>query len=88
MGQNVYEVLAAGFDSGSDETDDCVFWVLADSEAQVNAAIQDTGARFGGQVPSCHQDDVDFVLPRQSIGLSEALLEKASELRSKNRPVG
>ena len=87
----LYEVTAAGFDGGSDDTDDHVLWVLAPSAEVVQDAIQDTDATFCGEVvrgPWITADLADFKLPAQSMQLASALLEKASEHRNRNRPVG
>lgn len=82
-----YEVTAAGFDASTDETDDCVFWVKAESEMHVIYAIKDTGANYCGEIPSSCLSDVDFTLPSQEMQFSSALLEKASLERNRNRPV-
>jgi len=83
----VFEVTAAGFDASSDETDDLVFWVAANSAEQVREAIKDTGAVFCGEVLGWSLNDAEFTLPAQAMGLSSALLEKASEHRNANRAV-
>lgn len=83
----VFEVTAAGYDGSSDETDDLVFWVAAFWQDQVELAISDTGAKLVGEVPDWGLADADFFLPGQTMALSSALLEKASEYRNKNRPV-
>lgn len=84
MKSKVFEVTAAGFDGGSDDTDDCVFWVSAPSEDIVKSAIADTGSEFCGEVKA-PASDVDYVLPRQAEQFASVLLEKASEHRNRNR---
>lgn len=86
-GLKVFEVIAAGFDGSTDASDDCVFWVASTSADAVKAAIQDTGAAFGGEVLGWSLADADFHLPGQSMQLSTALLEKASDFRNRNRAV-
>jgi hypothetical protein len=87
----VFEVTAAGFDGGSDDTDDLLYWVAARTEEEVQAAIEDTGACFRGNVGfSAAVDvtrdvDVDFKLPGQSMQFASALLEKASAARNDRR---
>lgn len=70
----VYEVTAAGFYGGTDETDDRVYWVNAPDEATVLSAIADTGSDFCGEIDIEPGDPgIDFELPRQSIAFSSAL---------------
>lgn len=83
----VFEVTAAGFDSAADTADELVFRVAAVNEGTVKKCIEDTGATFSSELPSNLLSDVDFFLPRQAIGFSETLLEKASEHRNISRPV-
>ena len=82
----MFEVMAAGFDDSTVATDDCIFWIASSSEDAVKTAILDTGAVFAGEVLGATLTDADFQLPGQSIMLSAALLEKASDLRNLNRP--
>lgn len=87
----VFEVTAAGFDGGSDDTDDLVYWVTARTEEEVQAAIADTGACFRGNVGFSDTIDVtrdvgvDFKLPVESMQFASALLEKASAARNDRR---
>lgn len=81
----IFEVMAAGFDASSDETDDLVFWIKAPSEEAVKAAIKNTGATFGGLMDYTPSDGVDYELPRQEMQLSAALLEAESDYRNRNR---
>lgn len=83
----VFEVVAAGFDGASDATDDLVFLVTAHSADVVREAIADTGAEFCGELQGWDLAEADYTLPAQSMGLSSALLEKASDYRNRNRPV-
>ena len=83
----VFEVVAAGFDGASDATDDLVFLVAAHSADVVREAIADTGAEFCGELQGWDLAEADYTLPAQSMGLSSALLEKASDYRNRNRPV-
>ena len=80
-----FEVTAAGFNGATDETDNLVFWVLAPSSEIVEKSIEDTGAKFCGELPAVCIPDAEFELPRQVIGFSSKLLEKASEFRCHNR---
>lgn len=84
----VFEVTAAGFDAGTDESDDLVYWVSGQSRACVEDAIKDTGATLCGDVSArVGLADVDFHLPHQAAEFSTALLTKASEQRNCNRAV-
>jgi thymidine phosphorylase len=92
--KHIYEITAAGFDGSTDETDDHVIWVSADSEQQVRAAIQDTGAKLAKEIEAWVyrresledlSDCIDFTLPEQTMNLTEALLNFASDERNKNR---
>jgi len=87
---HVWEVTAAGFDGGTDDTDDRVYWVRADSEQQVAEVIADTGAKLHDELPIGHADnDIDFDLtqPGQAMQFGTKLLEWASHERNKNRAV-
>lgn len=84
----VYEVIAAGFCAGADDSDDLVFLVAATSQEEVEAAIQDTGASINRKLPEVIVEDADFILPKQGMALSSVLLEKASDDRNRNRPIG
>lgn len=86
-GLKVFEVTAAGFDGSTDETDDDVIWVAALSQADVEKAIADTGAKLWGEVTHWTPYVFDFTVPGQAAQLATALLEAASEARNKNRPV-
>jgi hypothetical protein len=83
--QTVFEITAAGFNGGSDETDDLVIWVSALSPAIVKSAIADTGATFCGPVDGNPIEDADFELPSQAGQLATRLLELASAERNRNR---
>ncbi len=82
----VFEVTGAGFDGGTDETDDRVYWVLADSSEQVAEAIKDCGALIGESIAEedC-EIDFDLTRPGQAMALGTKLLEWASIERNKNR---
>lgn len=85
--RRVFEVTGAGFD-GTGDTDNLVFWIRADSEEQVMAAIKDTDAKFCQELPEGHGIDegaIDFTLPREAISLGAALLECVGVVRNKNR---
>jgi len=71
-----YEVTAPGFYGGDDATDDLVLWVAADSEREVQAAIQDTGATFWGEVEVWASTVADYELPCQAKLLTSFLLKK------------
>ncbi|WP_431798002.1 hypothetical protein SGO26_30025 (plasmid) [Cupriavidus metallidurans] len=83
----VFEVMAAGFDASSDDTDDCVYWIAAASDDEVKTAIADTGAKFAGEVLGWSLADAEFYLPGQATQISSTLLEKASEYRNRNGAV-
>lgn len=68
----VFEVTASGFDASSDETDGHVFWVKAESESEVLAVIDGTGAKFCNEIDA--GSDVDFVLPGDAGKLRDALI--------------
>ena len=76
----VFEVTGAGFDGGTDETDDRVLWVVADNERQVIDAIADCGAAFCGEIHEDCKANVDFELPRQIRDLQVKLLGWTSHL--------
>jgi hypothetical protein len=79
-----FEVTAAGFDGGTDETDDRVYWVHAENAEHVHEAIKDTGATYCGEI-DVFNENIDYVLPRQGLAFSEALLTWAGHERNKNR---
>jgi len=82
----VFEVIAKGFDGNSDETDDHVLWVCAKTEEEVKRAIADTGAMFWGEITGdFSDDDLDFVLPQNTLNLQEKLLQFASDYRNRSR---
>lgn len=86
--QSIFEVTACGFTAETDETDDRVIWVAADSAAQVEAAIQDCDAIFCGELPPGHgvaEGCINFVLPIQALNLQEELLRWCGVERNKNR---
>jgi len=68
----IFEVTAQGFDASTDETDDRVFWVKAENEAEVLAAITDTGAEFWNEIDV--HSGVDFALPADTEKLRDALM--------------
>lgn len=73
----IFELTAAGFDGGTDETDDLVFWVEASSEEEVAAVAVNTGAQYqrlqGVTVPA---QAVDYRLPGDAEALRGKLLEQ------------
>lgn len=83
---NMYEVIAAGFDGGSDATDDRVIWVKSSTGNAVDVAIKDTGAKCSGVVNVDSVDaDYDLSIPGDSERLTTELLTFASLDRNKNR---
>jgi hypothetical protein len=68
----IFEVTAQSFDASSDETDDRVFWVKAESESEVLAEINGTGAQFCKEIDV--GSDVDFILPSDAGKLRNALM--------------
>lgn len=58
----VYEVTAAGFNGGTDATDDRVLWVEADSLEQIEQAVAGLGAQVHGD-PACEAGEIEFHLP-------------------------
>lgn len=74
FGMLVFEVTARGFDSSSDDTDDRVFWILAQDAGVVSSAIEGTEATLQGVVDCApHPDDINFRLPDQLGQLRDAL---------------
>lgn len=71
MNRRGYEVTAAGFDGGTDATDDRVFWVAADTEVEVAQAIKGTGATLWGLSNTCGISD--FTLPADAEKLRDVL---------------
>jgi hypothetical protein len=67
----VFEVVGAGFDAGTDATDDRVFWIRADSADAVESAISGLGAKLCCTVNSL--DAIDFTLPKDEEKLREKL---------------
>ncbi|WP_087866208.1 hypothetical protein [Comamonas thiooxydans] len=59
----IFEVLLAGFNGGTDETDDKVLWVAAPSEQHVHDAIKGHEVTFAGEVDGAYLSDADYVLP-------------------------
>ncbi|WP_201486216.1 hypothetical protein [Pseudomonas sp. OF001] len=51
IGISHWEITAYGFDGGTDETDDRIIWVTAESEAQVQDAIAGTDADYTPLTP-------------------------------------
>lgn len=68
-----FEVTAAGFNGGTDATDDRVFWILAASLHEVLTAIDGTGATFHGSIESVPDGDIDFQLPQDWLTLRASL---------------
>lgn len=71
------EVLAFGFNGNTDDTDDRVIWVAAQSKEQIIAAIQGTQAQLGAELPGSFSadDGIDYVLPRENERLKQTLLQ-------------
>lgn len=69
----IYEVVGAGFDASSDATDDRVLWVKALSRRHVEVGISGIGATCAPLQIANHEDDVDFVLPRDVVALRARL---------------
>lgn len=63
------------------------FWVAADSAAEVQKAIADTGATLVEESQGLSLLDADYTLPAQAMSLASALLQKASDHRNHNRPI-
>ena len=92
LASKYFEITAAGFDASShaSSNEEQVFWVRVDSQEAlelVSEVVKDTGAILRTELPSDFSGEVDFVLPAQSLGLASALLQKASDLRNRNRAV-
>lgn len=86
----IFEVTAAGFYGGTDKTDNLVYWIRAETAGDVENAIQDTGAKFWGEIDVLAEDhdstiDFDFSIAGQAMLLCVALLQHASDLRNKER---
>ena len=56
------EITAAGFNGGTDATDDRVLWVEADSLEQIEQAVAGLGAQVHGD-PACEAGEIEFHLP-------------------------
>lgn len=76
-----FEITAQGFDGDTDETDDRVLWVAAQSASQVKAVISGLGAIFTGELPSSPEQcagegslDYDLTEPAQHQSLRERLM--------------
>lgn len=76
----LFEVIGAGFDGGTDDTDDRVIWVSAPSADVVAECIADTGAELAGTVDA--DAAPDYELPAQRLQLGAALLQMASDARN------
>lgn len=72
-----FEVTGAGFDGGTNATDDRVFWVQALSADLVRQAIDGTGAEFHDAIDG--DSDIDFRLPAEIGELREALIRCLSD---------
>lgn len=69
----IFEVTGFGFDGSSDETDDRVFWITAQSHDEVKQAVAGTNAGFHDTIDS--ETDIDFHLPADAELLKAKLLE-------------
>ncbi len=70
---HTFEITAAGFDGGSDATDDRVFWVQAESAEVVQQAIAGTRAIFHHETID-GGSDIDFRLPADFDVMRSALI--------------
>lgn len=75
IGISHWEITAYGFDGGTDETDDRIIWVTAESEAQVQDAIAGTDADYTPLTLLPPADAVDFHLPEDADALRGRLLQ-------------
>lgn len=66
----LYEVTLAGFDGGSDDTDDLVKWIAAPAAEVVEHLLAGSEARFCGEVQA-PIDQADYVLPRDNRKLAD-----------------
>ncbi|QYW06430.1 hypothetical protein uan_018 [Pseudomonas phage UAntarctica] len=69
-----FEITGAGFDGGTDETDERVLWVTADTEAQVQEAVTATGASYTSLGLILSSVDIDYTLPADAVPLRQRLL--------------
>lgn len=67
--RKAFEITLAGFNGGTDATDDRVVWVLAPSEAVVREALGDTDCCVEAMTGFASEGDADFVLPAQAEAL-------------------
>lgn len=68
-----FEIIAAGFNGGTDETDDHILWVEAETEAQVQDAIADTGATYVHLDTCLRSLELDYELPSDVVPLRQFL---------------
>lgn len=73
-----WEVTGFGYDGATDATDDRVFWVLAECEAQVQEVVTATGAQY--QRLTFTPATADFALPGDSDALRQRLLQLQLQL--------
>lgn len=56
------EITAAGFNGGTDATDDRVLWVEADNLEQIEQVVAGLGAQVHGD-PACEAGEIEFHMP-------------------------
>ena len=66
-----FEIVGAGYDGGTDATDDRVIWVQAESVDLIHQAIEGTGAQLSDTIAG--NVDVDFRIPADMERLRERL---------------
>lgn len=74
MTMRSYEIAGVGFCGSSDETDNRIVWVSAQSREQVERAIDGTGATLCGELPK-DIGSIDYELPRDHEKLQARLEE-------------
>lgn len=67
---NLYEITAAGFDASTDLTDNRVYWVAAETDAEIEQVCAGTDAKWTcmreGPLRVADWYNVDFRLPEYS----------------------
>lgn len=79
--KGIYEVVLAGFDGGTDATDDLILWVDGTRE-ELDEIVTGSGAAIGEVVKDADPYDIDYVLPKDAGMLSERIGRVSPGLRS------
>ena len=76
----IHEVIMAGFDGSSDDTDDLVLWVEGTRE-DLDRIVVGSGAALGEIVKDADPSDVDYLLPKDADKLTERVNRASSAPR-------